>query len=154
MSTMAAPARGAPRRPARDCGREGLRGDVMTVATTAALAAALRRPKLGTIARRSERRAAGPGADHPVAVLPLAAAVVVAGCGSFTPIAGWAADVPADVLEDLYRRCGAVRPGAGPPSKATIWRVVTGADTAAFRRGGRRLAARTGRCCRGSGRRR
>jgi hypothetical protein len=28
------------------------------------------------------------------------------------------------VLEDLYRRCGATRPDAGPPSKATIWRVV------------------------------
>ena len=39
---------------------------------------------------------------------------------------------PADVLEGLYRRCGAARPGAGPPSKATIWRVVTGADAAAF----------------------
>ncbi|MGO8982886.1 MAG: hypothetical protein ACLP7J_03215 [Streptosporangiaceae bacterium] len=34
-------------------------------------------------------------------------------------------------LEDLYRRCGASRPVAGPPSKATIWRVVTGADNAA-----------------------
>jgi predicted transposase YbfD/YdcC len=65
-------------------------------------------------------------------VLALAAAAVVAGSRSFTAIAGWAADVPADVLEDLYRRCGAARPGAGPPSKATIWRVVTGADTAAL----------------------
>jgi predicted transposase YbfD/YdcC len=75
----------------------------------------------------------GRGRDHPVAaVLALAAAAVVAGCGSFTAIAGWAADVPADVLENLYRRCGAVRPGAGPPSKCTIWRVVTGADTAAL----------------------
>ncbi len=65
-------------------------------------------------------------------MLALAAAAVVAGSRSFTAIAGWAADVPADVLEDLYRRCGARRPGAGPPSKATIWRVVTGADTAAL----------------------
>ncbi len=64
------------------------------------------------------------------AVLALAAAAVVAGSRSFTAIAGWAADVPADVREDLYRRCGATRPGAGPPSKCTIWRVVTGADTA------------------------
>jgi predicted transposase YbfD/YdcC len=75
----------------------------------------------------------GQGRDHPVAaVLALAAAAVVAGSRSFTAIAGWAADVPAGVLEELYRRCGARRPGAGPPSKATIWRVVTGADTGAL----------------------
>ena len=75
----------------------------------------------------------GQGRDHPVAaVLALAAAAVVAGSRSFTAIAGWAADVPAGVLEELYRRCGAARPGAGPPSKATIWRVVTGADAAAL----------------------
>jgi predicted transposase YbfD/YdcC len=66
------------------------------------------------------------------AVLALAAAAVATGSGSFTAIAGWAADVPAGVLADLYRRCGATRPGAGPPSKATIWRVITGADTAAL----------------------
>ena len=65
-------------------------------------------------------------------MLALAAAAVVAGSRSFTAIAGWAADVPASVLEDLYRRCGARRPGVGPPSKATIWRVVIGADTAAL----------------------
>jgi predicted transposase YbfD/YdcC len=35
-------------------------------------------------------------------------------------------------MEDLYQRCGAARPEAGPPSKCTIWRVVTGADTAAL----------------------
>jgi predicted transposase YbfD/YdcC len=75
----------------------------------------------------------GQGRDHPVAaVLALSAAAVVAGSRSFTAIAGWAADVPADVLECLYRQCGAARPGAGPPSKATIWRVVTGADAAAL----------------------
>ena len=75
----------------------------------------------------------GQGRDHPVAaVLALAAAAVVAGSRSFTAIAGWAADVPADVLEGLYRRCGAIRPDAGAPSKATIWRVVTGADAAAL----------------------
>jgi hypothetical protein len=66
------------------------------------------------------------------AVLALAAAAVVGGSRSFTAIAGWAVDVPADVLEELYRRCGAARPGAGPPSTSTIWRVVTGADTAAL----------------------
>ncbi len=76
---------------------------------------------------------AGQGRDHPVtAVLALAAAAVVAGSRSFAAIAGWAADVPAGVLEDLYRRCGAVRPDAGPPSRCTIWRVVTGADAAAL----------------------
>jgi hypothetical protein len=75
----------------------------------------------------------GQGRDHPVAaVLALAAPAVVAGSRSFTAIAGRAADVPAVVLEDLYRRCGVTRPGAGPPSKATIWRVVTGADTTAL----------------------
>jgi predicted transposase YbfD/YdcC len=75
----------------------------------------------------------GQGRDHPVAaVLALAAAAVVAGSRSFTAIAGWAADVPAGVLEELYRRCGAARPSAGPPSKSTIWRVVTRADTAAL----------------------
>jgi hypothetical protein len=45
--------------------------------------------------------------------------------GSFTAIAGWAADVPAELLAQLYSRC------CEPPSKATIWRVVTGADAAA-----------------------
>jgi predicted transposase YbfD/YdcC len=75
----------------------------------------------------------GQGRDHPVAaVLALAAGAVVAGSRSFTAIAGWAADVPAGVLEGLYRRCGAARPGAGPPPEATIWRVVTGADAAAL----------------------
>jgi predicted transposase YbfD/YdcC len=40
------------------------------------------------------------------AVLALAAAAVVAGSRSFTAIAGWAADVPAGILEELYRRSG------------------------------------------------
>ena len=90
------------------------------------------RDLLGSLAGVADGRP-GQGRDHPVAaVLALAAAAAVAGSRSFTAIAGWAADVPAEVLEDLYRRCGAVRPGAGPPSKATIWRVVTGADAAAL----------------------
>ena len=65
------------------------------------------------------------GRVHPVAVvLALCAAAVVAGMASFTAIAGWATDVPAELLVKLYgRRCD-------PPSKATIWRVVTGADAA------------------------
>jgi predicted transposase YbfD/YdcC len=90
-----------------------------------------RRDLLGLLAGVSDGRP-GQGRDHPVAaVLALAAAALVAGSRSFTAIAGWAADVPADVREELYRRCGAARPEAGPPSNATIWRVVTGADAAA-----------------------
>jgi Transposase len=66
------------------------------------------------------------GRVHPVAVvLALCAAAVVAGMASFTAIAGWAGDVPAELLAKLYGRRSA------PPSKATIWRVVTGADAAA-----------------------
>lgn len=92
------------------------------------------------------------GRDHPVAaVLALAAAATVAGMSGYTAIAGWVADVPADVRADLYRRVGA-RP-AGPPSKATIWRVLTDTDAAAFDAAvGRWLsttvpaAADTGRC--------
>jgi len=45
------------------------------------------------------------GRDHPVAVvLTLCAAAVLAGMGSFTAIAGWVADVPAEVLARLYAR--------------------------------------------------
>ena len=66
------------------------------------------------------------GRVHPVAVvLALCAAAVVAGMASFTAIAGWATDVPAELLVKLYGR------RSGPPSKATIWRVVTGADAVA-----------------------
>jgi len=69
------------------------------------------------------------GRTHPVAaVLTLAAAAVVGGMRSFTAIAGWVADTPAKLLEQLYARCG--QPAA-VPSKCTIWRVVTGADPAA-----------------------
>ena len=68
----------------------------------------------------------GQGRVHSVAVvLALCAAAVVAGMGSFTAIAGWAADVPAELLAHLYGRYSTA------PSKATIWRVVTGVDAAA-----------------------
>jgi hypothetical protein len=68
----------------------------------------------------------GQGRVHPVAVvLALCAAAVVAGMGSFTAIAGWAADVPAELLAQLYGRYSTA------PSSATIWRVVTGVDAAA-----------------------
>ena len=73
----------------------------------------------------------GQGRDHPVAaVLALAAAAVVAGMKGYTAIAGWVRDVPAPVLADLYMRAGAGP--APPPSKATIWRVVTDADAEVF----------------------
>ncbi len=66
------------------------------------------------------------GRVHPVAVvLSLCAAAVVAGMASFTAIVGWATDVPAELLAQLYDR------PSDAPSKATIWRVVTGADAAA-----------------------
>jgi DDE_Tnp_1-associated len=69
------------------------------------------------------------GRIHPVAVvLALCAAAVVAGMGSFTAIAGWVADVPGELLARLYQN--ATTSPATAPSKATIWRVVTGADAA------------------------
>ena len=74
---------------------------------------------------------AGQGRDHPVAaVLALAAAAVVAGMKGYTAITGWVADVPPAILADLYLRSGAAP--APPPSKTTIWRVLTDADTEAF----------------------
>jgi predicted transposase YbfD/YdcC len=73
----------------------------------------------------------GPGRDHPVAaVLALAAAAVVAGMKGYTAITGWVADVPPAVLADLYLRSSAAP--APPPSKTTIWRVLTDADAEAF----------------------
>jgi len=74
---------------------------------------------------------AGSGIDHPVAaVLALAAAAVVAGMKGYTAITGWVADVPPAILTDLYLRSGAAP--APPPSKTTIWRVLTNADAEAF----------------------
>ena len=74
---------------------------------------------------------AGQGRDHPVAaVLALAAAAVVAGMKGYTAITGWVADVPAAILADLYLRSGAAP--APPPSKTTIWRVLTDADAEAL----------------------
>jgi len=71
------------------------------------------------------------GRDHPVSVvLSLAAAAVVAGMRGYTAITGWVRDVPAAVLADLYLRAGALP--VGPPSKTTIWRVLTDADAEAF----------------------
>jgi predicted transposase YbfD/YdcC len=71
------------------------------------------------------------GRDHPVSVvLALAAAAVVAGMKGYTAITGWVSDVPAVVLADLYVRAGASP--VGPPSKTTIWRVLTEADAEAF----------------------
>lgn len=71
------------------------------------------------------------GRDHPVAVvLTLCAAAVLAGMRSFTAIAGWVADVPAELLAGLYARTRA-SPEAGFPAKTTVWRVLTGVDAAA-----------------------
>lgn len=71
------------------------------------------------------------GRDHPVSVvLALAAAAVVAGMKGYTAITGWVTDVPAAVLADLYIRAGVLP--AGPPSKTTIWRVLTDVDAEAF----------------------
>jgi predicted transposase YbfD/YdcC len=73
----------------------------------------------------------GTGRDHPVAaVLALAAAAVVAGMKGYTAIAGWVADVPSAVLAGLYLRSGAAP--APPPSKTTIWRVLTDAGAEAL----------------------
>ena len=70
----------------------------------------------------------GQGRDHPVAaVLALAAAAVVAGMKGYTAISGWVADVPPATLAGLYLRCGTA--AAPPPSKTTIWRVLTDAGT-------------------------
>lgn len=74
---------------------------------------------------------AGTGRDHPVAaVLALAAAAVVAGMRGYAAITGWIADVPPAILAGVYLRSGAGP--APPPSKTTIWRVLTDADAAAF----------------------
>lgn len=70
------------------------------------------------------------GRDHPAAVvLVLCASAVLAWMRSFTAIAGWITDVPADLLAVLYGRAGGAEPGL--PSRTTVWRVVTGADAAA-----------------------
>jgi predicted transposase YbfD/YdcC len=74
---------------------------------------------------------AGQGRDHPVAaVLALAAAAVVAGMKGYTAITGWVADVPPAILAGLYLRSG--NAPVPPPSKTTIWRVLTDADPEAF----------------------
>lgn len=68
---------------------------------------------------------------HPVAVvLSLCAGAVVAGTRSFTAIAGWITDTPADLLMSVYARCDPAPTAPRPPSKATIWRVLTEVDAA------------------------
>ncbi|MDQ3764432.1 MAG: transposase family protein [Actinomycetota bacterium] len=65
------------------------------------------------------------GRDHPVAVaLTLCAVTVLAGMRSFTAITGWVADVPTELPAQLYTQ------PTGPPSKTTLWRMLTGADPA------------------------
>jgi hypothetical protein len=71
----------------------------------------------------------GKWVEHPVAaVLALCAGAVVAGNSSFTAIAGWVADVPADLLAVVYARCGSKYAPPLAPSKSTVWRVVTEID--------------------------
>ncbi|WP_406036619.1 ISAs1 family transposase [Micromonospora sp. NBC_00898] len=73
------------------------------------------------------------GRDHPVAVvLALAAGAVVAGMRGYTAIAGWVADVPEALRRRLYERGGGKPTVRFPPSKATIWRVVTDTDAQTF----------------------
>lgn len=68
---------------------------------------------------------------HPVSVvLALCAGAVVAGMRSFTAIAGWVTDTPADLLVSVYARCGRDLALPAPPSKATIWRVLADIDAA------------------------
>lgn len=69
---------------------------------------------------------------HPLAVvLALAAGAVVAGIRSFTAIAGWVEDAPAELLTWLYVRCEYAVP-LEPPSKTTLWRLVSGVDSDAL----------------------
>ncbi len=71
------------------------------------------------------------GRDHPVAaVLALAEAATVAGMKGYRAITGWVADVPAELLADLYMRAGAAP--APAPGKTTIWRVLTDIDADAL----------------------
>ncbi|HET8657715.1 MAG TPA: hypothetical protein VFM55_01800 [Micromonosporaceae bacterium] len=49
----------------------------------------------------------------------------------YTAIHGWVADVPALMLCELYTRTGG-NTTVGPPSKPTIWRVLTSTDPDAF----------------------
>jgi hypothetical protein len=48
----------------------------------------------------------------------------------YAAITDWVADVPSAILTDLYLRSGA--PPVPPPSKTTIWRVLTDADPGAL----------------------
>jgi predicted transposase YbfD/YdcC len=92
-------------------------------------AAAVEGPELlGRFAGISDGRS-DQGRDHPVAVvLTLCAAAVLAGMRSFTAIAGWIADVPAELLALLYSTPPRT---PGGPSKTTLWRILTGIDAAA-----------------------
>jgi predicted transposase YbfD/YdcC len=80
---------------------------------------------------------------HPLAaVLTLCSAAVVAGMRGYVAIAGWVADTPRGLLSEIYARCG--KPPV-PPSKTTVWEVVTHTDAAAVDAAvGLWLAARAG----------
>jgi hypothetical protein len=62
--------------------------------------------------------------EHPLpAVLALCAGAVVAGMRSFTAIAGWVFDVPADLLAGLYDRCegSSRRRGRRRRARSGVW---------------------------------
>ena len=68
------------------------------------------------------------GRDHPVAVvLTLRTAAVLAGMCSFTAIAGWVADVPAELLAQLHGRPTEFSSKTTFLSNTTLWRMLTGA---------------------------
>ncbi|WP_405818114.1 transposase family protein [Streptomyces sp. NBC_01390] len=70
--------------------------------------------------------------EHPLAVvLALAAGAVAAGIRSFTAVAGWVEDAPSNLPAWLYVRCECAVP-LGPPSRTTLWRLVTGVDADAL----------------------
>ena len=103
-------------------------------------AAAVEGPELlGRFAGISDGRSRRNGITLLLVALTLRAAAALAGMRSFTAIAGWVADVPAELLAWLY-----ATPPSGGPSKTTLWRFLTGVDAAAVDAAYRLLAGRAG----------
>jgi hypothetical protein len=96
------------------------------------LAPAICRDLLELLAGVSDGRP-GQGRDHPVAaVLALAAAAVAPGPGRSPRSPGGPPTCPPACWKGCTGGAGPRGQAPGPPSKATIWRVVTGADAAAL----------------------